>query len=126
MDFDRFIQQYWLCIAAQEEEKLTNYFHENACIRWHNTNEQFNVAEFVRANCDYPGSWSGEVERIEQIGSTVITVTRVWTKEISFHVTSFFRMQAEKIKVLDEYWGDDGVAPQWRKEKHIGRPISGN
>ena len=46
---------------------------------------------FLRANCEYPGDWSGEVERIEQTGNIVITVTRVWAKEMSFHVTSFLK-----------------------------------
>ncbi|NLJ40498.1 MAG: nuclear transport factor 2 family protein, partial [Clostridiales bacterium] len=26
-------------------------------------------------------------------------------------------------KTLDEYWGDDGPIPQWRKDMHIGKPI---
>lgn len=39
----------------------------------------FNANEFKRVNFDYPGNWNGEVERIEYIGSTVITVTRVWS-----------------------------------------------
>lgn len=123
MEIKRFIERYWDCVAAQDEEELIKYFDKDACIRWHNTNEQFNVAEFMRANCDYPGSWNGEVERIEQFGNTLITVTHIWTQNMSFHVTSFFEMSGGKIKVLDEYWGDDGVAPKWRQEKHIGKPI---
>jgi hypothetical protein len=123
MDIKNFINEYWKHVAFQNELELKNYFHEDACIRWHNTNEQFNVSEFLRANCDYPGNWSGEVERIEQTGNTVITVTHVWTKGVSFHVTSFFEIIEEKIKTLDEYWGEDGTAPQWRKDMHIGRPI---
>ena len=123
MDIKRFVVQYWNHIAAQNEEELRKYFHENACIRWHNTNEQFNVSEFLRANCDYPGSWSGEVERIEHIGNIIITATRVWSEEKSFHVTSFFKMTEEKIGALDEYWGDDDIAPQWRIDKNVGRSI---
>lgn len=123
MDIERYIKGYWSCVAAQCEEKLREYFGEDACIRWHNTNEQFNVAEFMRANCDYPGSWNGEVERFEQLGNTIVTVTRIWAEDISFHVTSFFEMSGGRIKALDEYWGDDGMAPQWRQEKHIGKPI---
>lgn len=123
MDTENFIKQYWRYITTQSEEELKKFFHKNACIRWHNTNEQFNVSEFMRANCDYPGSWSGEIERIEQIESTIITITHVWNEEMSFHVTSFFKIEGEEIKELDEYWGDDGVAPQWRLDKHIGKPI---
>ena len=29
----------------------------------------------------------------------------------------------DKIISVDEYWSDDGEAPQWRQEMHIGRPI---
>ena len=115
MDINQFVIQYWDHIAAQNEKESKKYFHENACIRWHNTNEQFNVSEFLRVNCDYPGSWSGE--------NTIITATHVWSEEKSFHVTSFFKMAEEKIKGLDEYWGDDDSAPQWRIEKNIGKPI---
>lgn len=77
----------------------------------------------MRANCDYPGIWSGKIQRIEQNGSNIITVTHVWNNEMSFHVTSFFKIEDEKIKKLDEYWGDDGAAPQWRLDKSIGKPI---
>ncbi|HHV08913.1 MAG TPA: nuclear transport factor 2 family protein [Clostridiales bacterium] len=123
MDIDTLVTQYWNHIATQNEEELKKYFHDDACIRWHNTNEEFNVEEFLRANCDYPGSWSGEVERVEFAGNIIITVTHVWSKEISFHVTSFFEMEEDKIKILDEYWSEDGTAPQWRMDKNIGRPI---
>lgn len=65
------------------------------------------------------------MERIEIRRRTVITVTRVFSPDnkISFHATSFFEFEEDKIKELDEYWGDDGEAPQWRKEKKLGRPI---
>jgi len=121
---EQFIKEYWKCVASQNEEELKRYFHEDAIIRWHNTNEQFNVTEFLRANCDYPGNWKGKIERIEQSENNYITVTRVWTEKMSFHVTSFFVIREKKIVVLDEYWGDDGVAPEWRQKKHIGRPIN--
>lgn len=102
MDINNFIIEYWKNIASQNEMELKKFFHEDACIRWHNTNEQFNVSEFLRANCEYPGDWSGEVERIEKARNTVITVTHVWTKGMSFHVTSFIEIIEAKIKTLDE------------------------
>jgi hypothetical protein len=123
MDINRFASQYWQHIAAQDEQELRKYFLQDACVRWHNTNEQFNVEEFMRANCDYPGSWSGEVERVEHMENKIITVARVWSTTISFHVTSFFEMEDSKIKSLDEYWSEDGSAPQWRLDKHLGQPI---
>lgn len=123
MDYKKFVVQYWKSVANQDEQKLRGYFCKDAYIRWHNTNEQFNVEEFLRANCDYPGNWNGTVERMEQIENLIITVTHVWTEDMSFHVTSFIRMEGNSIKMIDEYWGDDGCAPKWRMEKHIGKPI---
>ena len=32
------------------------YFCEDARIRWHCTNEEFTVGEYIRANCDYPAT----------------------------------------------------------------------
>lgn len=124
MDTKNFIKQYWNYVTTKNEEKLKRCFCKDACIRWYNTNEEFNVSEFMRANCDYPQSWKGRIERIEQNGSIVITAVHIFNEKMSFHAVSFFNMEGEKIKTLDEYWGDDGEAPQWRKDKHIGKPIS--
>ena len=94
-------------------------------MNWHNTNEQFTVEEFIRANCEYPGQWDGEVERVVEQGGLVITATRVWAAGggPSFHVVSFIQLREERIISVDEYWGDDGAPPQWRVEKQIGRAI---
>ena len=50
-------------------------------MNWHCTNEHFTVDEFIQANCEYPGQWDGKIERIENVGDTVITVVRVYSKE---------------------------------------------
>jgi len=119
------IHKYWYDVLAQNEQAIKTYFHENAYVNWHNSNEHFTVAEFIRANCEYPGEWDGAIERIEQINDLVITVTHVFTKDnsMSFHVTSFIKLLDKKIVAIDEYWGDDTEAPQWRKDKHIGTII---
>ena len=36
---------------------------------------------------------------------------------------AFIRVEDDLIRSIDEYWGDDGPAPAWRLEKHIGTPI---
>lgn len=57
--------------------------------------------------------------------NSIITATHVYSKDgsMSCHATSFFRVVDDKIASVEEYWGDDGVAPQWRQEKHIGTVI---
>ena len=119
------IQAFWQDIISQSREKLPAYFREDAVIRWHCSNEQFTVGEYIRANCDYPGSWLGEIERFEETGNTVILAGRVFPadRSSSFHVVSFIRLTGGKIREMDEYWADDGEAPAWRRQMKIGRPI---
>jgi len=119
------IHKYWKAVLEQNEQAIKDYFSDSAYINWHNSNEHFTVDEFIRANCEYPGEWDGEIERLEQVNDIIISVVHVFTKdrELSFHVTSFIKIENEKIVAVDEYWGDDTEAPQWRKDKHIGTKI---
>ena len=119
------VKEFWKVILAQDENAIRKYFHKDAYINWHCTNEHFNVDEFIIANCEYPGVWDGVAERIERMNDLTITVTSVYPKDRStlFHVTSFIKTANNKIISMDEYWADDGDAPQWRKDKHIGSSI---
>lgn len=119
------IQAFWKAVLAQNEQEIRKYFHKEAYINWHCTNEHFTVDEFMIANCEYPGDWDGEIERIETLNDLMITVVRVYPKNqaASFHVTSFFKIKDDKIQSVDEYWADDGNAPKWRIEKQIGKKI---
>lgn len=119
------VYEFWNAVLTQNESEIRTYFHPDACVNWHCTNEHFAVDEFIVANCEYPGDWDGEVERIEELDGLLITVTRVWPKDkmASFHVTSFIKLVEGKIASMDEYWADDSDAPQWRQNKHIGKPI---
>ncbi len=116
------IENFWQDVLKQDAVAIKKYFHPDAYINWHCSNEHFTVDEFIRANCEYPGEWDGEIERKEVIANLIITVTHVWTKDqsMSFHVTSFIKIEDELITSIDEYWGDDCDAPQWRLDKHIG------
>lgn len=119
------IHKFWRDVLEQNADAIRAYFDKNAYINWHCTNEHFNVDEFIIANCEYPGSWDGEVERVERINDLIITVTHVYPKDrtLSFHVTSFIQVHNNKITAVDEYWADDGAAPDWRLEKQIGKAI---
>lgn len=65
------IKDFWRVVLRQDAKEIRTYFHPDAYINWHCTNEQFTVEEFIRANCEYPGEWDGEVERIEMIGDLI-------------------------------------------------------
>lgn len=116
---------FWQDIINQNRNVLASYFCNEAIIRWHCTNEQFTVEEYIRVNCDYPGKWIGNIERLEEFGSNIIIAGKVQSEDgkISCHVTTFIKLQDDKVLEMDEYWADDGEAPSWRKELGIGTPI---
>lgn len=119
------IYDFWKDILGQNANAIRGYFDKDAYINWHCTNEHFNVDEFIVANCEYPGDWNGEVERVEKTNDVFITVTHVYSKDkvLSFHVTSFIKVVGDKIVSVDEYWADDGDVPNWRLAKNIGKAI---
>ena len=119
------IQKFWSDVLAQRADAIREFFHVDAHVNWHCTNEHFTVDEFIRANCEYPGDWDGEVEKIVVTDDIVITATRVYPNDCSasFHVTSFINLKDDKIAAMDEYWSDDGEAPKWRQDMKIGRKI---
>lgn len=119
------INVFWRDIISQNRKALSLYFCDDAVIRWHCTNEQFTVEEYIQANCNYPGKWKGDIERLEEFGSQIILVGKVQSEDesISCHVTSFITLKDDKIAEMDEYWADDGDAPSWRKELGIGKAI---
>lgn len=104
------VYDYWKAVLTQDAANMRKYFHASAYINWHNTNEHFTLEEFIRANCEYPDKWDGEVERVEEIGDLIISVTHVYdvNQTVSFHAISFFQIKNGRIVSIDEYWGDDG------------------
>lgn len=125
MNIETYIGDFFKTVITQDAIAMRSFFAPDATVRWHNTNEQFLVDEYIRANCEYPGKWNGEIVRLEQSVNSVIMVAHVYSTkpEVSFHVTTFYQIENDKIQTMDEYWGDDGNAPQWRQDKHIGTSI---
>ena len=112
-------------VIAQDEDKLQEYFSENAVVRWMCTGEEFTAQEYIKVNCMYPNSWDGEIERIVTVDDSVIIAARVFAKEgtESFHVVSFIKLRDGLISEMDEYWAEDGDVPQWRADLKIGKHL---
>ena len=119
------IRSFWKAVLSQKREDLPAYFAPDAVIRWHCSDEQFTPEEYIRANCDYPGEWDGIIERIDKTQAGYVTVVKVFPADhsASYHVVSFMALENDRIVSLDEYWADDGSAPEWRKKLKIGIPI---
>lgn len=119
------VKEFWIDVLKQNREKLISYFHKDAIIRWHCSNELFTVSEYVKANCEYPGEWEGKIERIEKVENMIITAVKIYVvnKSSSFHVVSFIKTENNLITEMDEYWADDTEVPEWRHKMNIGRKI---
>lgn len=119
------VEEFWSAVLRQDAGAIRAYFHPDAWVNWHNTNEHFTVEEFIRANCEYPGEWDGKVERAVAAGSHIVTAAHVYSRDkaLSFHAVSFIHVTDGKIASIEEYWGDDGPAPEWRQDKRIGTKI---
>ena len=115
----------WDAIARQDAPAMRTYFAPGAVVCWHNTDEQFTLEEYLRANCEYPGEWRGRLERAEAVEGGAVSVARVWAADgsVALHAVSFYRFEGGKIARMDEYWGDDGQPPAWRQALGLGRPI---
>ena len=119
------VKEFWIDVLKQNREKLISYFHKDAVIRWHCSNELFTVSEYIKANCEYPGEWKGKIERIEKTDNMIITAVRVYSvnKSSSFHVVSFIKTENNLITEMDEYWADDTEVHEWRHKMKIGSKI---
>lgn len=119
------VQAYWSAVLNQNANAMRAFFKPNAWINWHNSNEHFTVEEFICANCKYPGNWNGKIEKLFFFDDMIITVTHVFSanQSLHLHVTSFIKIENGKIISIDEYWGDDGDAPEWRRKLKIGTTI---
>ncbi len=92
---------------------------KNAQIFLPNTREVFKSAEkYIAFNKAYPGRWYAVVERMNTVGSSVITTVKISSpdQDISAYVTSYFELKDNKIIEITEYWGDNGNPPEWRLE----------
>ena len=125
-EFQKKIEVFETAVAAQDRDALRRCFAPSAVIRWPNTNEEFDLEDYLTANCDYPGDWLGQMERLERTEHGAVAVARIWAADgsVSLRAVSFFRFGADgRIVELTEYYSDDGPVPQWRQALNLGRPM---
>ena len=75
------IDAYWAAVLRQDADAIRACFLPDAYVNWHNTNEHFTVEEFIRANCEYPDAWNGEIERIAAAEDCTSSTARLTPKQ---------------------------------------------
>ena len=88
------VNALWEAIIEQKADILRTFFHEDAYINWHCSNEHFTVKEYIQANCEYPGKWYGEIERVETIDDLTILV---FYQKMIIGLYMWFRLSEQKI-----------------------------
>ena len=118
------VNKFFSAVIRQKKDELRPFFADDAVIRWHCTNEKFTPDEYVRSNCEYPGNWEGKIEKTLIADKTAVVVGVIYGDNgASLHCISIIECNGEKIISLDEYFADDGQAPDWRLGMNIGEKI---
>ena len=65
--------------------------------------------------------WSGDMA--DKIGTGECGEILIYQTENGQTNIEVKMLEDSKIKSIDEYWAEDGEAPEWRKSLNIGKPI---
>ncbi len=120
------IQAFITAVVQKDESAMRIFLDENLRVRWHNTNEEFTLEEYLNVNCSYPGNWLGEIKTIMPTNEGCVAVVQIYSedKKIKIHQISIVKIKDNKITELDEYYSEDGIAPQWRLDMNVGSEIN--
>lgn len=99
------IQAFFHAVLVQDAQALRAFFHEDAWVNWPCTNEHFTLEEYIRANCEYPGDWDGELERATVSGTEIIMVCRVYPRDRIFSCCILFADQGWQDRFHDRILG---------------------
>ncbi len=115
-DLKPLVYAFWDTMNKKKWDELTMFFEPISVIRWPNTNEKFNVADYIKVNREYPSIWNLEVEDVQMTERNLVSVIHIKSKNTgtSLRAVSFFRFEKDKIVSLKEYFADDITIPAWR------------
>lgn len=110
------INKFWLAINDRDWEIVFNYLAKDFFAVFPQSKEHFPLANYIKLNTEYPGSWSIKVENIFCASEWVITEVNVKINERVDKAISFFRIDQGLIVELREYWPEPFPIPNWRLE----------
>jgi len=110
---------YWKAVEQKNKTDFSTYFHEDAMIYLHDTNDEFPPEYYIREEDNFGNDWHTTVDRIEKLeNGQVMTITFHRSSDWIGFVTSFFTFKDDKIIELNEYYSpcDNNIVPQWRDD----------
>lgn len=117
MDITTFLTNYWEYTARRNGTALREYFHPDAKIYLHDTNEILNADSLINYNVESDGDWKTTVDRVDKLeNGQVVTITFHRSESWIGFVTSFFTLKDDIIVELHEYYAPCDEIPQWRTD----------
>lgn len=121
------IKEYWRLTLAKRTDDLRPFLRQDLEVHWHNTNEKFDLEQYLQVIASLPGGrWQADFWLSQKTGNgvqTVMKVTPKGRKEPAYYVNTFFTFRKSKILFIDMFWGEMLPAADWRKEKGLGEPL---
>ena len=114
---ERTVREFWRLFDEARYEDVAPLLRPDCRIYWPNTRELFRGSQkLIAVNRNYPGRWYIEVIEVVPEGERVISVVRVYSKEVPerFYAVSFFTFSQGLVSEIVEYWGNITEAPAWR------------
>ncbi len=113
----RTVRAMWAAFQARDWVAARRLLRHDLKATWWTSGERFDNADaFVQVQSLFPEGWSLqliECERLED--GRVMSLVRVEHAPQRFYATSFFRVDAEQIIGIDEYWATAQEPPEWRQ-----------
>jgi len=108
---------YWKDVAKKNRVAFLGYFHPEAIIYLHDSNDKLTPKEYMTD--EYSSDWQVTVDRVDKLeNGQIVTITFHRSPEWVGFITSFFTLEGDKIIELHEYFSpcDNHIVPQWRDD----------
>ena len=114
------LKKYWIIMEQRDisvKQEMYDFFHANAKIYLHDTNELLTREELIDYNFEFDQEWYVAIDRIDElVNGQFVTITFHRSKNWIRFITSFFTFTHDKISELHEYYAQCDEIPQWRTD----------
>lgn len=108
------VERFWALMASNDFNSVAQVLADDFVLDWPQSNERIRGREnFVRMNAEYPahGLWQFRINTLFADGAQVVSDVAITDGVQRARAISFFRVEADKIKSVIEFWPEPYAAP---------------
>jgi ketosteroid isomerase-like protein len=108
---------FWDRMRTNDFGSIGDLITDDFVLDWPQTRERIvGLEKFEEVNSTYPagGTWTFELHKIVDAGSTVVTIVGVSDSVVNDTAITFFEIRDAKIAKITEYWPESSEPPEWR------------